>query len=284
MPKAKVQDVLRHAMENRYGVAAINTFNVETGKYAIQAAQREKMPIIIQFYPGYDYYIQPEFVAHAFCRMAQEATVPVAVHLDHSKSFEIAVAGIRDGFPSVMVDGSSLPLEENIALTAAVVRTAKVFGVDVEAELGHVGDGSSEDDIVNSDHYTKVEQAVEFVERTGCGSLALAVGNAHGPYVKTPNLDFERIQAIRRKVDIPLVLHGCSDIPSDQIQQAVNLGMSKFNIATEYFRAMYRAMEAEMVDDRHRQDAFAMMTCLPEAMIQFVVSKIRLLNPNHFSL
>ena len=100
----------------------------------------------------------------------------------------------------------SLPFEENVALTKAVVRTANVFGVDVEAELGHVGSGASEDDITNTDHYTRVDQAVDFVERTGCGSLAIAVGNAHGPYVKVPNLDFDRIKAIRAKVDVPLVL------------------------------------------------------------------------------
>ena len=284
MPRRSVKEILQHATENKYGVAAINTINVETVKYAIEAAERERVPIIVQFYPGFDMYTDLKHLAFAACDMAEKATVPVAVHLDHSATFEIAIRGIRAGFPSVMVDGSALPFEENIALTSSVVKVADIFGVDVEAELGHVGVGAVADDIENSDHYTKVEQAVEFVERTGCGSLAIAVGNAHGPYVKTPNLDFDRIKAIRAKVSVPLVLHGCSDIPPEQIKEAVNLGMSKFNIATEYFRAMYGAMENVITSKVHEGDGISLLMNIKEPMIDFVVSKIRLLNPNKFSL
>lgn len=284
MPQVQVKDVLRHATEHRYGVAAVNTLNIETVKYVIEAAERERVPVIVQFYPGFETYTDLKHLAFAACDMARRASVPVAVHLDHSATFEIAVRGIRDGFPSVMVDGSALPYEENVALTSSVVRTAGVFGVDVEAELGHVGSGASEDDIVNADHYTKVDQAVDFVERTGCGSLAIAVGNAHGPYVKVPNLDMERIRAIRAKVGVPLVLHGCSDIPEEQLREAVNLGMSKFNIATEYFRAMYRAIEAGVKSGRLDGDGVGLMMEIREAMIDFVVGKIRLLNPNQFTL
>lgn len=284
MPMVQVKDVLQHATEHKYGIAAVNTLNVETVKYVIKAAERERVPIIVQFYPGFEGYTALKHLAFAACDMARRATVPVAVHLDHSATFEIAVRGIRDGFPSVMVDGSSLPYEENVALTSSVVRTASVFGVDVEAELGHVGDGSSVDDIVNTDRYTKVEQAVDFVEHTGCGSLAIAVGNAHGPYVKAPNLDMERIRAIRTKVEVPLVLHGCSDIPEEQLREAVNLGMSKFNIATEYFRAMYRALESDIKSGKFDGDGVALMGDIEEAMVDFVVGKIRLLNPNKFTL
>ena len=284
MPRVHVNTLLKHATENKYGVAAVNTLNVETVKYIIEAAERERVPVIVQFYPGFENYTALKHIAFAACDMAEKATVPVAVHLDHSATFDIAVSGIRDGFPSVMVDGSSLPFEENVALIKAVVRTANVFGVDVEAELGHVGSGASEDDITNTDHYTRVDQAVDFVERTGCGSLAIAVGNAHGPYVKVPNLDFDRIKAIRAKVDVPLVLHGCSDIPEEQLKEAVNLGMSKFNIATEYFRAMYRAMEADIKSQKFDGDGVGLMFDIREAMIDFVVKKIRLLNPNKFSI
>ena len=284
MPRVKVNELLKHATENRYGVAAVNTLNIETVKYVIAAAERERVPVIVQFYPGFENYTALRHLAFAACDLADRASVPVAVHLDHSNSFEIAVKGIRDGFPSVMVDGSALSFEENVDLTAAVVRTAGIFGVDVEAELGHVGSGDNEDDIVNTDHYTRVDQAVEFVERTGCGSLAIAVGNAHGPYVKTPNLDFDRIRAIRSSVSVPLVLHGCSDIPEEQLKEAVNLGMSKFNIATEYFRAMYQAMEKGIASGKYDGNAVGLMFDIQEAMIEFVVGKIRLLNPNKFSL
>ena len=243
MPKAKVKDILTYATENKFGVAAINTLNIETVKYVIEAAERERVPIIVQFYPGFSDYTDLKHLAFAACDMAEKASIPVGVHLDHSVTYEIAVGGIRDGFPSVMIDGSTKSFQENVELTKNVVRVAKVFGVDVEAELGHVGNGDSIDAIDNTNYYTKVEDAVRFVEQTGCDSLAIAVGNAHGPYVKTPNLDLERIYAIRKKVNIPLVLHGCSDIPEEQMKEAVNLGMSKFNIATEYFRTMYQSIE-----------------------------------------
>lgn len=284
MSLVKVNELLCHATKNHYGVAAVNVINVETVKYIIEAAEQERVPIIVQFYPGFESYMDMEYIAHAAVDMAGKATVPVAVHLDHSGSYEIATKGIKSGFPSVMVDGSSLSFEENIRLTALVTKTANVFGVDVEAELGHVGDGAKEDDIINTDYYTKVEQAVEFVERTGCGSLAIAVGNAHGPYVKTPSLDFDRIKAIRGSVSVPLVLHGCSDIPEEQIRKAVNLGMSKFNVATEYFRAMYQAIEKEVLAGKVKDNGIELLFALRRPMIDFVVRKIRLLNPDKYSL
>lgn len=137
-------------------------------------------------------------------------------------------------------------------------------------------------DLMN--HYTKVEDAVRFVEQTGCDSLAIAVGNAHGPYVKTPNLDLERIYAIRKKVNIPLVLHGCSDIPEEQIKEAVNLGMSKFNIATEYFRTMYQSIEKRINNQEFEGNGVKLMYDIREEMIDFVIQKIRLLNPNKYSM
>lgn len=284
MSLAKVKDILKHATENKYGVAAINTLNYETIRCAILAAEREKVPVIIQFYPGLDKYCPSKYIAYMAKDMARKATVPVAVHLDHSATYDIAVSGIRDGFPSIMVDGSSLPYEENVEVTASVVKIARVFGIDVEAELGHVGVGSNLDDIVNTDYYTDAEQAVDFVERTGCDSLAIAVGNAHGNYIKEPNLDFGRIQKIHKAVSVPLVLHGCSGIPDEQMKEAVNLGISKFNIATEYFNAMYRSLENQIANGDLDGNGIALMYGIQERMIEFVAGKIRLLNPNKFTL
>lgn len=279
----KVNEILEHATKNKYGVAAINVTNYETISCAIKAAEIEKVPIIIQFYPGFDTYIPLTHISYMAKDLAEKASVPVGVHLDHSASFEIATGGIRDGFPSVMVDGSSLPFEENVKLTQDVKRIAAIFDIDIEAELGHVGDGSNEDDIINADKYTNIDQAIEFVERTGCDSLAVAVGNAHGPYITTPNLDFDRIKKLREVLDIPLVLHGCSDIPEEQIAKAVNLGMSKFNIATEYFRAMYEAL-AEKVPAVEGKNGIQLLNEIEEPMIAFVSKKIKLLNPNKISV
>lgn len=150
---------------------------------AIAAAENERVPIIIQFYPGLDKYIPLNIISYIAKDLARKASVPVAVHLDHSAGYEIAMSGIRDGFPSVMVDGSSLPFEENVSLTAQVVKAASVFGMDIEAELGHVGIGQNLEDM-NSNLFTNVDQAVEFTQRTGCGSPAITVGNAHGDYTR----------------------------------------------------------------------------------------------------
>lgn len=284
MSLVKVNELLQHATEHHYGVAAINTINYETISCAIAAAEAERVPVIIQFYPGFDQYIPLSHIAYMAKDLARKASVPVAVHLDHSASYEIAVGGIRDGFPSVMVDGSARPFEENLAMTKAVVETAAVFGVDVEAELGHVGNAQILDDLTNADHLTDPDKAVEFVEKTGCGSLAIAVGNAHGNYIQTPNLNFDRIRELRKAVSIPLVLHGCSGIPDEQMQEAVNLGLSKFNIATEYFAAMYRSLDQGIETSGHDGNGVQLLFTVRQGMIDFVASKMRLLNPNKYSL
>lgn len=284
MSLVKVNELLQHATEHHYGVAAINTINYETISCAIAAAEAERVPVIIQFYPGFGQYIPLSHIAYMAKDLARKASVPVAVHLDHSASYEIAVGGIRDGFPSVMVDGSARPFEENLAMTKAVVETAAVFGVDVEAELGHVGNAQILDDLTNADHLTDPDKAVEFVEKTGCGSLAIAVGNAHGNYIQTPNLNFDRIRELRKAVSIPLVLHGCSGIPDEQMQEAVNLGLSKFNIATEYFTAMYRSLDQGIETSGHDGNGVQLLFTARQGMIDFVASKMRLLNPNKYSL
>ena len=284
MSLVKVNELLQHATEHHYGVAAINTINYETISCAIAAAEAERVPVIIQFYPGFDQYIPLSHIAYMAKDLARKASVPVAVHLDHSASYEIAVGGIRDGFPSVMVDGSARSFEENLAMTKAVVETAAVFGVDVEAELGHVGNAQILDDLTNADHLTDPDKAVEFVEKTGCGSLAIAVGNAHGNYIQTPNLNFDRIRELRKAVSIPLVLHGCSGIPDEQMQEAVNLGLSKFNIATEYFAAMYRSLDQGIETSGHDGNGVQLLFTARQGMIDFVASKMRLLNPNKYSL
>ena len=177
--------------------------------------------------------------------------------------------------------------------TAEQIKEAEQYiQIDVQQPLYSMVDRGFEDlmswgydrGIDNTNYYTKVEDAVRFVEQTGCDSLAIAVGNAHGPYVKTPNLDLERIYAIRKKVNIPLVLHGCSDIPEEQIKEAVNLGMSKFNIATEYFRTMYQSIEKRINNQEFEGNGVKLMYDIREEMIDFVIQKIRLLNPNKYSM
>ena len=192
MSLAKVKDLLIHAQEHGYGIPAINVFDYNSIKFAAMAAEEAKMPLIIQYFPGFDVHAPLVDIRNIAVAFARRASVPIAVHLDHSRSFEIAVSGLGAGFPSVMVDGSALPYEENVSLTAEVTRCAHAMGVDVEAELGHVGVGMNLEDMTNTDHFTNPDQAVDFVSRTGVDSLAIAVGNAHGNYIRTPELDFDR--------------------------------------------------------------------------------------------
>ena len=165
MALMKVRGTFCRRHGNHYGVAAINVFNYETVKWAAEAAKRERIPLIIQLYPGFESYISLHHVAAFAKEFAENADVPIAGASRPLASYEIAVRGIKAGFRPSWWTAPARPYAENVEMTKAVVQTASVFDVDVEAELGHVGSGASLDDIVNSDNYTNVEQAVEFVEK-----------------------------------------------------------------------------------------------------------------------
>lgn len=279
MSLASVKEMLKHATDHQYGIPAMNVFNYESIKWAIMAAEEENMPLIIQFYPGYTVHISMKAIAECVKDLAQNSRVPIGLHLDHARDFETAIEGIKAGFTSVMIDGSRLPFDENAALTAAVKRVASVYGVDVEAELGRVGSGSNLDDFANPNSYTDPLEVQRFVELTNADSLAIAIGNGHGHYVQAPVLDFERISAIRRLTDIPLVMHGGSGIPDQQMQESVRRGISKFNVATEYGTALYDAMK--LVVDR-ADSHYGVLHSMEEGAIAYVRSKIKLFNPNGY--
>ena len=284
MSLISMHEALRHAEKNHYGVPAINVFNYESILFAVKAAEEARMPLIIQYFPGLASHVPLGDMMNMIEPLARRAAVPIAVHLDHSWTYELVMQGIQARFPSVMVDGSSLPYEENFQLTRDVVRTAHAMGIDVEAELGHVGSGANLDDFQNKAHFTDPDLAVKFAEGTGCDSLAVAVGNAHGNYTKLPVLDFERITELRKKLKIPLVMHGGSDIPSDQMQKAVQLGMSKFNIATEYQRKFYRVTREIMEKNERPDDYFSLLRKLEKPCMDFIRGKIDMLNPYHYSI
>ena len=217
--------------------------------------------------PGFEKYIALKHVAAIAKEFAEKSEVPIGVHLDHSAGYGIAVGGVRDGFPSVMVDGSALPYEENVALTAAVVQAAGVFNVDVEAELGHVGSGANVDDIVNADHYTNVEQAVDFVERTGCGSWRWRWATPMGPTSRRPTWTLSGSPRCGKRcpsAGAPRVLGH----PHEQLQESVRLGMSKFNIATEYFRACYASVEKQVAAGEAKGNLFGLMNAAAEDAIE----------------
>ncbi len=232
MPFVTSETMLKNAQKGRYAIGAFNTENMEMVKAVIQAAEELRAPVMIQTTPStISYGALKTFVALVKAE-AQSSPVPVALHLDHGDSFELAMRAIREGYTSIMIDGSGKVFEENIELTKRVVAAASPNQIPVEAELGKVG-GKEDSLMVEGDTNTDPEQAAEFVKRTGVNSLAVAIGTAHGFYVGTPVLDKERLSEIRSLVEIPLVLHGASGLSDEEVRECVKRGICKVNFATE---------------------------------------------------
>ena len=215
----------------------LNRYCVKNVLGAIQAAEELKSPIILQLAEVQFPYAPIELMAPVFLEAARNAAVPVSVHLDHGQSFYTCAKAIKLGFNSVMIDSSSLPLLENVAATREVVKMANAFGVCVEAELGKVGDtgegigetGCSE---MSADVFTDVEESAFFIEQTRVDALAVAIGNLHGKYIHTPQLNTLRVKEIKEKNNIPLVLHGGSGTSVSDFKACIHNGISKINVAT----------------------------------------------------
>lgn len=226
------EKMLLDAQKGGYAVGAFNVENMEMVKAVIAAAEEVKAPVMLQTTPSTIAYGTLETFVAIVAAEAKKASVPVALHLDHGSSFDVAVRAIREGYTSIMIDGSGESFEDNIDVTKRVVAVAAPNCIPVEAELGKVG-GKEDDLDVKVDTNTDPAEAIEFVKRTKISSLAIAIGTAHGFYVGTPILDKERLSAIRKVVDIPLVLHGASGISDEEVRDCVARGICKVNFATE---------------------------------------------------
>lgn len=224
--------MLIHAQENGYAVGAFNAENMEMVQAIIAAAQEKQAPVIIQTTPGTLNYASLELYYANVAAEAEKATVPVAIHLDHGNSYALCAKAYRSGYTSIMIDGSALPLAENITLTKQVVEMCSAGGVPVEGELGRVG-GKEDDTVSDSAAYTDKDEAIRFVAETGVDSLAVGVGTAHGIYEVKPVLNLELISTLRSVISIPLVLHGASGLGDDVVRECVARGMCKVNFATE---------------------------------------------------
>ncbi len=246
MPLVTTKEILKKAQEGKYAVGAFNVENMEMVMAVIEAAEELNAPVIMQTtpstvkYAGLDYYLSNVSIA------AKNAKVPVAMHLDHGSSFELAMQALRSGYTSIMIDGSHSSFEENIDITKRVVDVCRPSNVPVEAELGKVG--GKEDDLDGGyGGYTDPIEAKEFVEKTNVDSLAVAIGTAHGVYEGIPKLDLDRLSEIREIVDIPLVLHGASGLSEDAVKESIRRGISKVNFATE-LRIAYTEGVKETLD------------------------------------
>lgn len=246
MSVEKVSTILKMADEANTTAIAFNCTDYNTIVSVVKVAEELSKPVICMLYPEHAYlkhWTTPKIFVETVKDVAKNVKVPVGIHLDHCSDFDYIVAAMRCGFDSIMYDGSMLPVEENIKNTAEIVKVAKAFGADVEAELGRVGFASTVADQNDTDKYTKPEVAAAFCEQSGCSSVAVAIGSAHGFYKETPKLDIERLKKINAATDVPLVLHGGSGIPNDQLEVAFREGINKFNVGTEFFYLYYQTMK-----------------------------------------
>ena len=246
MSVEKVGTILKMADEANTTAIAFNCTDYNTIVSVVKVVEELSKPVICMLYPEHAYlkhWTTPKIFVETVRDVAKNVKVPVGIHLDHCSDFDYIVAAMRCGFDSVMYDGSMLPVEENIKNTAEIVKVAKAFGADVEAELGRVGFASTVADQNDTDKYTKPEVAAAFCEQSGCSSVAVAIGSAHGFYKETPKLDIERLKKINAATDVPLVLHGGSGIPNDQLEVAFREGINKFNVGTEFFYLYYQTMK-----------------------------------------
>lgn len=246
MSVEKVSTILKMADEANTTAIAFNCTDYNTIVSVVKVAEELSKPVICMLYPEHAYlkhWTTPKIFVETVRDVAKNVKVPVGIHLDHCSDFDYIVAAMRCGFDSIMYDGSMLPVEENIKNTAEIVKVAKAFGADVEAELGRVGFASTVADQNDTDKYTKPEVAAAFCEQSGCSSVAVAIGSAHGFYKETPKLDIERLKKINAATDVPLVLHGGSGIPNDQLEVAFRGGINKFNVGTEFFYLYYQTMK-----------------------------------------
>ena len=248
MPFVTSEKMLLDARRGGYAVGAFNAENMEMVKAIIAAAEELRAPVMIQTTSSTIKYGSVETYAAIVSAEAMKASVPVCLHLDHGSSFGLAVRCVMAGYTSVMMDGSKLPFEENIAVSRQVAEMAAAVGIPCEAELGKVG-GKEDDLEAEADTNTDPQEAKEFVERTGVTSLAVAIGTAHGFYVGTPVLDKERLSEIREVVDIPLVLHGASGLSDEDVSDCVKRGICKVNFATE-LRAAYSKAVKELLEEK----------------------------------
>ncbi|WP_071441101.1 class II fructose-1,6-bisphosphate aldolase [Traorella massiliensis] len=272
--------MLLEAQKNHYAVGAFNVENMEMVQAVIAAAEEMRSPIIIQTTPSTLKYASPELYLANVKALANKAEVPIAIHLDHGNSFELAMQTFRCGYTSIMIDGSQKPFEENIALTSAVIKAAHAANISVEAELGTVG--GKEDSLDNGEGgYTDPSKAKEFVERSGCDSLAVAIGTAHGVYKHAPKLDLNRLSAIREVVDIPLVLHGTSGVDDKVVKECVQRGICKVNYATDLRIAYTRGVKEVLAENPDTIDPKKYGARGREYVKQYVMEKMQVVGSAH---
>ncbi|WP_101911313.1 class II fructose-bisphosphate aldolase [Marasmitruncus massiliensis] len=225
-------EILSDAQKGGYAIGAFNVENMEMAEATIMAADEMKAPVILQTTPSTVRYASLELYCANVKAIADQVKIPVVMHLDHGSSFELCARAFRAGYTSIMIDGSHLPLEENIALTKRVVDMCMPAGIPVEGEIGRVG-GKEDDTVCENAGYTIPAEAIRFEAETGLSSMAVGVGTAHGVYKTTPVLNTALVSELRNMLTVPMVLHGASGLSDEAVRECIRRGICKVNFATE---------------------------------------------------
>ncbi|WCF08952.1 class II fructose-bisphosphate aldolase family protein [Paenibacillus thiaminolyticus] len=269
--------MLQAAREHGFGITAFNVHTLEMLQAVVEAAEDTRSPLILQTTVGTVKHLGPEYIVAAATTAAKLSSVPIALHLDHCTDYDLIVRCIRAGYTSVMIDASMHPYNDNVRMTQEVVRVALAAGVNVEAELGKVG--GVEDDIVVEEEDARLavpEECAAFVAATGVPTLAPAIGTAHGIYKGEPRIAFDRLEQIAKLVAVPLVLHGGSGIPEDQVKRCVKLGMAKMNVATELRIAFSDAIKAIFTANPGENDPRKYMIPAKKAVKALAIQKMEM--------
>ena len=275
-----METLLKVAKEHEFAVPAFNISSLEMFKAVIETAEEEQAPVIIEIHPDELAYLGDTFI-ETIKATALQTSIPVVIHLDHGGCLEDVLKAIRCGFTSVMIDGSTLPYEENVSQTLEVIKLARPLHISVEAELGTIGkmDHSSENgtkDII----YTDVKQAIDFVKRTNVDTLAIAIGTAHGLYPKDviPKLNIELLKEIHTSINIPLVLHGGSGNPDKEVEASTHYGICKVNISSDIKNAFFRQLQAYIEECPEAYEPNVIYPSCMDAVKQVVKHKMELLH------
>ncbi len=278
MSLVSLKTVLSRAEQEDYGVGAFSVANMEMVMGAIEAAESCSSPIILQVAQVRLPYSPLYLLGPMMLAAAKHASVPVAVHFDHGLDIPTIEEALKLGFTSVMIDASHLPLEQNIELTTKVKAMADCYGASVEAEVGQLA-GSEDGSTDNKMYFSDPREVQRLYESTGIDAIALSIGNAHGLYKKEPKLNFSLLEETRKKVAVPLVLHGGSGISGEDFRHCIKLGVRKINIATANFLSVEGAAREYCKGDR--RDYFKLSSALTRGMKENVAEHINIFGSNN---
>ncbi|MBQ8605159.1 MAG: class II fructose-bisphosphate aldolase [Clostridia bacterium] len=267
-----LNDVLKKAQKEHYGVGLFNTTDTDMLEAVISAAEELSSPVIIGTAEVLLPYGELKLIAPSILAAAKRASVPVVMHYDHGLTFDRCMEALRLGFSSIMFDGSAGDPDKNIADTCEIVKIAHSFGASVEGEIGHVGQAALGDNML-SDMYTTPEEAEAYVKATGVDALAVAIGTAHGVYKTKPQMNLERLKEIRERIDTPLVLHGGSGLSDDDFRNTIKYGIAKVNIFTDICLAGNKAMAEGLTQN---MDYLAIRELKVKTIKEAVMNKMRL--------